>query len=81
MVLLETTIQFERILPKHGCAEIDTAYTKEYGELHRVYYDVADLNSEDPDLIARLQPFIKRTNMIISGDDTEVAKLREYLTR
>lgn len=77
--LLEATLEFEKILPKYSYNAINTSSDPAYGELHHIYYDVADHTKEDPALIKLLQPFVKMTHMTITHYDPCVEDLRKYL--
>jgi hypothetical protein len=86
--LREAVVEFERCLPKNpgSWTHINTRETWAYGQLHRVYYDVAKLGEEDPALVSVIKPFVvqngsgkPRVSMTPNEHDPEVVELRRYL--
>lgn len=77
--LLEATVEFEKILPNQLYYTIHTASNQEYGNLHKIYYDIANISEEDEELIKVLKPFIEVTSINVAHYDTKVVMLREYL--
>lgn len=69
---------FEAILPRGGYAFIDTTFDREFGELHRVFWDT-DLSGDDPELVRLVDAFVHRKRFTPTHYDPEVDDLRAHL--
>ena len=78
--LVNAVINFESVLPVYFFTILKTCDSIAFGELHRVYYDVVNIDEEDPELIKLLQPFITSNIINIAHYDPHVIALRKYLT-
>lgn len=77
--LINAVINFESVLPIYFFTRLTTYDSIAFGELHRVYYDVVNINEEDPELIKLLQPFITSSVINIAHYDPHIIALRKYL--
>lgn len=83
--LYQAAVAFEKSLPKTGWTHINTRENWSYGELHRVFYDLTNLDDEDQELVAVVKPFVQqftgrpRVSMTPNHYDPEVVALRNFL--